>query len=166
MKAMTTTAIKTTTKNDLAESTREAMIEMLQQSTAEAVDLQTQAKLAHWNVKGPNFIALHELFDQAAGDVRNFSDDLAERLVQLGGLVEGNVQTVAKTTNLPVYSTEIQSGKDHVDAFSSALATFGAHVRANIDRADQAGDMDTADLFTEVSRGVDKLLWFVEAHNQ
>jgi len=163
---MTKTAIKNTTKNDLAESAREAMIELLQQSTAEAVDLQTQAKLAHWNVKGENFIALHKLFDDATDEIRNFSDELAERLVQLGGLVEGNVQTIAKTTNLPTYSTEIQAGKDHVDAFSSALATFGAHVRANIDKADQAGDMDTADLFTEVSRGIDKLLWFVEAHNQ
>ena len=163
---MTTTAIKNTTKNDLAESTRETVIALLQQSTAEAVDLQTQAKLAHWNVKGPNFIALHELFDQATDDIRNFSDELAERLVQLGGLVEGNVQAIAQATNLPVYSTEIQSGADHVDAFSSALATFGAHVRANIDRADEAGDQDTADLFTEVSRGIDKLLWFVESHNQ
>lgn len=163
---MTKTAIKNTTKNDLAESTREAMIELLQQSTAEAVDLQTQAKLAHWNVKGENFIALHKLFDDATDEIRNFSDELAERLVQLGGLVEGNVQTIAKATNLPTYSTEIQAGKEHVDAFSSALATFGAHVRANIDKADQAGDMDTSDIFTEVSRGIDKLLWFVEAHNQ
>jgi starvation-inducible DNA-binding protein len=128
--------------------------------------LQIQAKLAHWNVKGANFIALHELFDQATNEIGNFSDELAERLVQLGGCVEGNVQNITKVTNLPEYSTQIQAGKDHVDALSSALAAFGAHVRANIDKADASGDMDTADLFTEVSRGIDKLLWFVEAHNQ
>jgi starvation-inducible DNA-binding protein len=154
------------TKNDLPAATREVMIGLLQQSTIEAVDLKIQAKLAHWNVKGPSFIALHELFDRAANDIGVFTDDLAERLVQLGGLVEGNVQTVGSRTTLPAYSMSISDGRDHVEAFSSALSSFGTTIRKSIDLASKAGDQGTADLFTEVSRGIDKLLWFVEAHNQ
>ncbi len=154
------------TKNDLPAATRELMIGLLQQSTIEAVDLKIQAKLAHWNVKGANFIALHELFDRAANDIGVFTDDLAERVVQLGGLVEGNVQTVGSRTTLPAYSLSISDGRDHVEAFSSALSSFGTTIRKSIDLASEAGDQGTADLFTEVSRGIDKLLWFVEAHNQ
>ena len=154
------------TKNDLPESTRGDVIALLQEALAGALDLRMQSKQAHWNVKGPSFIALHELFDTAADEAATYSDDLAERIVQLGGVADGTVQTVAKTTKLPAYSTEIRSGKEHVDAYSTALAAFGKKIRAAIDTADKAGDMNTADLFTEISRGVDKMLWFVEAHNQ
>lgn len=161
----TTTIKQNQTKNDLPTTTREVMIGLLQQSTIEAIDLKIQAKLAHWNVKGPSFIALHELFDRAGSDIGVFTDDLAERLVQLGGLVEGNVQTVGSRTTLPAYSPSIRDGRDHVEAFSSALSSFGATIRKSIDAASEVGDQGTADLFTEVSRGIDKLLWFVEAHN-
>ncbi len=154
------------TKNDLPENTRLEVISVLQQALVSAIDLRMQAKQAHWNVKGPSFIALHQLFDQAADEAVVYSDDLAERIVQLGGVADGTAQNVASSTALSPYSTEIRSGKEHVDAYSAALATFGKKVRAAIDSADKAGDMDTADLFTGISRGVDKMLWFVEAHNQ
>ncbi len=154
------------TKNDLPENTRAEMIALLQKALVGALDLRMQSKQAHWNVKGPSFIALHELFDTAAAEADVYSDDLAERIVQLGGVADGTAQTVAKTTKLPIYSTEIRSGKEHVDAYSSALAAFGKMVRNAIDASDKAGDADTADLFTGISRGVDKMLWFVEAHNQ
>lgn len=154
------------TKNDLPENVRSEMIALLQQALAASMDLRMQSKQAHWNVKGPSFIALHQLFDTAADEADVYSDDLAERLVQLGGVADGTRGTIAATSKLPAYSTEIRSGKEHVDAYSTALATFGKMVRAAIDTSEKAGDADTADLFTGISRGVDKMLWFVEAHNQ
>jgi starvation-inducible DNA-binding protein len=154
------------TRNDLREKTRRAMIELLNQQLADALDLGLQAKQAHWNVKGPNFIALHELFDKVAEELEEFTDDIAERAVELGGIALGTVQIVAKHSRLAPYPLDLASGKGHVAALSGALARFGKAVRAAIDIATKAGDADTADLFTGVSRGVDKLLWMVEAHSQ
>ena len=154
------------TQNSLPETLRRQMIDLLNQQLADVLDLGLQAKQAHWNVKGPNFIGLHELFDKVAEQLEEFTDDIAERAVELGGVALGTIQVVAKDSRLPAYSLEVSSGLAHVTALSSALAQFGASARAAIDTAATAGDADTADLFTEVSRGVDKLLWFVEAHAQ
>jgi starvation-inducible DNA-binding protein len=154
------------TRNSLREKTRRAMIDLLNQQLATALDLGLQAKQAHWNVKGPHFIGLHELFDKVAEELGDFADDLAERAVELGGVALGTVQIVAKNSSLAGYPLNLVSGKQHVAAVSSALAEFGASARAAIDASAKAGDADTADLFTEVSRGVDKLLWLVEAHVQ
>ncbi len=154
------------TKIDIKKETREQMIELLNARLADAIDLKSQAKQAHWNVKGMSFIALHELFDQVATEVDTHSDTIAERVTILGGTAEGTVRVAAEKSSLSQYPMEITDGRDHVDALSSALAEFGKRVRANIDDADEAGDKDTADLFTGVSREIDKLLWFVEAHIQ
>ena len=154
------------TQNDLAEKVRRGAIELLNQQLADALDLSLQAKQAHWNVKGPNFIALHELFDEVVKEVGEHADDLAERAVELGGTALGTARIVAKTSRLSEYPLDISSGREHVLALSGALARFGASARAAIDAADALGDADTTDLFTEVSRGVDKWLWFVEAHLQ
>ncbi len=154
------------TKNDLREKTRRAMIELLNQQLADVLDLGLQAKQAHWNVKGPNFIGLHELFDKVAEELEEFTDDIAERAVELGGVALGTVQVVSNNSRLKAYPLGLASGREHVAALSNALAKFGATARDAIDIAAKAGDADTADLFTEVSRGVDKLLWFVEAHAQ
>ncbi len=154
------------TKIDLPEDKRKSLIELLNVRLVEALDLRMQAKQAHWNVKGPSFIALHELFDDVADNLAEFSDTIAERAVILGGVAEGRVGDVAKNSKLPEYPLNIKDGRDHVDALSTSLAAFGKSVRASIKQAEELGDMDTADLFTEVSRGVDKYLWFVEAHLQ
>jgi starvation-inducible DNA-binding protein len=153
----------TPTKIDLSEKTRAAVMELLAARLADAVDLQSQTKQAHWNVKGPSFIALHELFDKVNEDVEEYVDLFAERIVQLGGYADGSVRTAAMRSSLVEYP-RVQTGRGNVDALSTALAAFGKAVRANIDQADGAGDKDTADVFTEVSRGVDKWLWFVESH--
>src|SRR5262245_16332259 len=153
------------TKNDLPETTRVKMIELLNARLADCIDLQTQTKQAHWNVKGPSFIALHELFDKVNEDVEEYVDLLAERIVQLGGYADGGVRTAARHSKLAEYPRAV-GGRDHADALSSALSAFGKSVRAAIEAVDTAGDKDTADLFTEISRGVDKWLWFVESHLQ
>jgi starvation-inducible DNA-binding protein len=154
------------TRNDLGEPTRRAVIELLNRQLADVIDLGLQAKQAHWNVKGPHFIGLHELFDKVAEEVEEFTDEIAERAVELGGIALGTVEVVGKNSRLPAYPLEIASGKQHAAALAKTLAAFGATVRRGIDTAAKAGDADTADLFTEVSRGVDKLLWMVEAHGQ
>ena len=154
------------TKNDLPEATRVKAVELLNARLADCTDLQTQTKQAHWNVKGPNFIALHELFDEINGEVEDYVDDIAERAVQLGGVAEGTARMVAKRSSLPEYPLNAVDGRSHVEALSSALAAFGKLARKAIDQANDFGDLDTADLFTEVSRGIDKWLWFVEAHLQ
>ena len=154
------------TKNDLPETTRRQMIDLCNARLADAIDLQTQTKQAHWNVKGPDFIALHELFDKVNGDVEDYVDLLAERAVQLGGTVEGTARSVAKRTTLPEYPVKGGSGRQHVDALSSALAAFGKLMRGAIEESQRVNDQDTNDIFIEISRGTDKWLWMVEAHLQ
>ena len=154
------------TKIDISKDKREKLVEMLNSRLADATDLKSQAKQAHWNVKGMSFIALHELFDQVATNVEGYVDIIAERVTTLGGTAMGTVRVAAQKSTLQQYPLEITDGADHVDALSTALADFGKKVRANIDEADELGDMDTADIFTEISRGIDKDLWFVEAHIQ
>jgi starvation-inducible DNA-binding protein len=117
-------------------------------------------------VKGPHFIGLHELFDKVAEELEDYTDNIAERAVELGGVALGTIQVVSKNSRLKPYRLDLTTGKEHVAALSSALAKFGAAVRVAIDTSTRAGDADTADLFTEVSRGVDKLTWMVEAHGQ
>lgn len=154
------------TANDLAPSRRAALITVLNQRLADAVDLQTQMKQAHWNVKGPHFIGLHELFDKIDEEVEGYVDLIAERIVQLGGIAFGTARCAAANSQLEEYPLDIAGGRLHVEAVSRALAEFGEAVRKTIDETDGLGDADGADIFTEISRGVDKYLWFVEAHIQ
>src|SRR5437660_8882647 len=152
------------TKNDLPEAIRRKMIELCNARLAEAIDLQTQTKQAHWNVRGANFIALHKLFDEVNSDVEDYVDLIAERAVQLGGSVEGTARSVAKRSTLTEYPLKSGTGRQHVDALSSALAAFGKLIRSAIEESDRADDKDTNDIFIEISRGIDKWLWMVEAH--
>jgi starvation-inducible DNA-binding protein len=117
-------------------------------------------------VKGPNFFSLHELFDKVAEELEGFADEIAERAVALGGTALGTLRLAAANSRLSEYPADLSAGSGHVEALSSALAAFGKSLREAIDAASKAGDTDTSDLFTEVSRSVDKLLWFVEAHDQ
>lgn len=152
------------TRNDLPDNTRKAMIALLNARLADAIDLRLAVKQAHWNVKGPNFIALHELFDQIQGRVDTFVDDIAERAVTLAGIAEGTAQVAVKSSTLAPYPVNLTDEKEHLKAVADRIAAFGKNVRAAIDTADEAGDKDTADLFTGVSRQMDKDLWFIEAH--
>ena len=154
------------TKNDVPEGVRTKTVDLLNARLADAIDLQTQTKQAHWNVKGPSFIALHKLFDEVNEDVEDYVDLIAERAVQLGGVAQGTARMAAKRSSLAEYPVSAVDGRSHVEALSSALAAFGKSARRAIGEADDLGDLDTADLFTEISRGTDKWLWFVEAHLQ
>lgn len=140
------------------------MVDLLNASLADAVDLWSQAKQAHWNIKGPSFIAIHELFDKVAEAADGFADELAERAVALGGTANGTVAVSAKASRLDKFPDGLATQEEFVTSLADAMALFGKHVRAAIDTATEAGDAGTADLFTGVSRESDKLLWFVESH--
>jgi starvation-inducible DNA-binding protein len=154
------------TKNDLPADARARIADLLNRRLADCIDLQTQCKQAHWNVKGRSFIGLHKLFDDINTDVEEYVDLLAERVVQLGGVAEGTARCVAERSTLREYPLEISTGPEHVDALSTALGSFGRLCREAIDQLDDLGDADGADILTEISRGIDKWLWFVEAHQQ
>lgn len=154
------------TENDLPKAARTELIGLLNQRLADVIDLQLQLKQAHWNVKGPHFIGLHELFDKISEEIEEYVDMIAERVVQLGGIAEGTVRVAASRSRLDEYPLAIAEGSAHVEAVARALSTFGREARMSIDEAAGFEDADTADLFTEVSRGIDKALWFVEAHSQ
>jgi len=152
------------TRNDLPANARVEVTELLNARLADAIDLGAQSKYAHWNVKGPNFIALHELFDKVAESVEEQIDTIAERITALGGRASGTIAQVARRSSLKPYPEDIAEGLAHVDALSAVLADYAAKTRAAIETADRIGDADTADLFTGISREADKYLWFLEAH--
>ena len=148
----------------IKDNTRASMIILLNQLLADSIDLKLAFKQAHWNLQGPQFIALHELFDQVAARIEDHADTIAERVVQLGGIAAGTTQAVTAKTSLPAYPAEATGQQEHLEALSQRLAAFGAASRAAIDEADGAGDADTADIMTGVSRAIDKDAWFVGAH--
>ena len=154
------------TKNDLPPSTRAEVIALLSQHLADCIDLQTMCKQAHWNVKGPSFYQLHLLFDEVSAAVTEYVDLIAERIVQLGGVAEGTARVVAERSAMRDYPLTLSTGEQHVAALSDALAQFGHTARSGIEKVEDLEDAGSVDLLTEVSRGIDKWLWFVEAHQQ
>ncbi len=154
------------TRNDLPVKTRTQAIDILNARLAEAIDLGLQVKHAHWNVKGLYFISLHDLFDKIAENVEEHVDTLAERITALGGTAYGTLASVVRGSRLAAYPAEMTDGLAHVEALAQALADFGKKVRKGIGDADNLEDVDTADLFTQLSRDTDKSLWLLEAHLQ
>jgi len=152
------------TRNTLSENARTMSVELLNKHLAASIDLEGQVKQAHWNVRGPNFIALHKLFDTVAAAVSTYSDQIAERTGGLGGTAEGTVQVAAAHSFLVPYDLGVDDGTRHVFAVAGSLAAFGESSRAAISVASAQGDLETADLFTEVARGIDQQLWLVESH--
>lgn len=154
------------TRIDLPEKTRRKLADLLNARLADAIDLKMAAKHAHWNVKGPRFFALHELFDQIAGALDEPIDEMAERITTLGGAAEGTLALVSRRSSLDPYPAGIASGMDHVEALAAACAAFAAGVRKAIGEAEKMGDDGTADLLTGLSQEADKQLWLLEAHLQ
>jgi starvation-inducible DNA-binding protein len=152
------------TRNDLSQDIRTQVVELLNARLADAIDLGTQVKHAHWNVKGANFIALHELFDKIAEGVEDQIDTIAERVTALGGTARGTLVAVSRRTSLKPYPEEISAGLGHVEALASVFADFGRKVRTAIEESAKLSDAATSDLFTGISRETDKSLWFLEAH--
>lgn len=153
-----------TSRIDLSEHVRKQASALLQARLSDALDLEAQTKQAHWNVKGPHFLQLHQLFDSVHDEVEQFVDLLAERITTLGHVADGRVTTTASATTLYGYPLEATGGEAHLKALAGSLGAFGKAVRDGIGQAETIGDADTADLFTQISRETDKQLWFLEAH--
>jgi starvation-inducible DNA-binding protein len=145
---------------------RDQLVVLLNQHLADTLDLHTQAKQAHWNVKGKDFYQLHQLFDEIAAELAGFVDLLAERVTSLGGYATGTARMAAEQTALPEYPSEAIDGMEHVAALVERFGLYTSRIRAGIDDAVKRGDQATADLYTEIARAADKRLWFLEAHLQ
>ncbi|NJM99714.1 MAG: DNA starvation/stationary phase protection protein Dps [Phormidesmis sp. RL_2_1] len=152
------------TRIDLPLETRQSVADMLNTTLAATTDLRTQTKQAHWNVKGKDFYQLHLLFDEMAGELEAFSDMVAERVTALAGTAMGTVRVAASRSILPEYDFDAVGGMEHVAALADRYAAYAKHLRTSIDQADELGDQDTNDLYVEISRTIDKRLWFLEAH--
>lgn len=152
---------------DIPERNRTQLVALLNQSLANASDLDSQCKQAHWNVKGKDFYQLHLLFDELATEMEDYADMLAERITALGGMAQGTIRMAAKATELPEFPTDIFDGMDFVVALAERFAQFGGECRELISKTDEdLDDAATADLYTEIARGIDKRLYFLEAHIQ
>ena len=162
----TKTKLHFETRNDLEADIRQAMVDLLNEQLADTFDLFSQTKQAHWNVKGPQFYQLHELYDELAAELLTYVDKIAERATALGGLAFGTVQMAAGATRLDDYPEDAVASLVTVRTLADRFAALAASTREAIATADDNDDMDTADLFTEVSRFLDKSLWFLEAHLQ
>lgn len=152
------------THNTLSENIRTQSVELLNKHLAAAIDLHAQMKQAHWNVRGPGFIGIHELFDKVSEAVEIYSDMIAERAGGLGGTAFGTIQVAAERSFLVPYPLGVADTQQHIFAVAGALAAFGQSVREAVNTATTIGDADTADILTEISRGIDQQLWFVESH--
>jgi starvation-inducible DNA-binding protein len=152
------------TRIDIAEDIREQVNSLLNQSLAATLDLKTQTKQAHWNVKGTDFYQLHQLFDEMSGELEEYVDLVAERITALGGTALGTARMAAATSILPEYPLDAVGGIDHITALADRYAMYGKHLREGIETTAELGDADTSDLYTEISRTIDKRLWFLEAH--
>ena len=162
-----TTSAKTSfypTRIDLPLDTRQPVVDMLNNTLAATTDLRTQTKQAHWNVKGKDFYQLHLLFDEMAGELEEYADMVAERVTALAGTAMGTVRVAASNSILPEYDFDAVGGMEHVAALADRYAAYAKHLREGIGRSSELGDEDTSDLYTEISRTIDKRLWFLEAH--
>lgn len=160
----TTRTFKTSV--DIPSGDRAKVNAILNQSLADAFDFMSQAKQAHWNVKGNDFYQLHKLFDELAGEAEEWVDMLAERVTALGGYATGTVRMSAASSRLPEFPTSTTGSMEHVQVVAERLAAYTNAAREAIDQTDKLGDANTADLFTEISRCADKYLYFLEAHLQ
>jgi starvation-inducible DNA-binding protein len=148
----------------LESQTQQQMVDLLNARLADGLDLKLAVKQAHWNLKGRGYIGVHELLDEVAARLEEFNDTMAERAVIMGGFAKGTSQVVTEHTSLPAYPVEMTDVQEHIAALVERFKEYGGRIREAIEAADEAGDEDTADLFTEVSRGVDKDAWFIGAN--
>lgn len=154
---------KTATRNDLNDNAKKTSIDVLSACLADSIDLYNATRHAHWNVKGPQFHSLHTMFEEFYTQLATDIDEMAERLVQLGGTAMGTTQSVGGKTRLPPYPTAIRQGMEHLTALIDRYSAVGKELREGISATEEAGDADTADILTGISQNIDKALWMMEA---
>ena len=147
----------------LSESARQSIVDQLNARLADGLDLHSQIKVAHWNIKGPQFAALHPLFETFALALANFNDSIAERAVTLGGKAYGTVRHVAKASRISDYPQETTRDLEHVRLLAERFESYLAELRASRTVAESQADTDTVDLFTTVVTEFEKSAWFLRA---
>ena len=150
----------------LDDQVRHKMVDLLNDTLSDTIALTLAVKQAHWNLKGPGFIGVHELLDEVAERLRDGADLMAERVAILGGLARGTLEDAAQNSDIAPYPAEAVDIEEHIDALVERFTTFGDKLRQAIETAADAGDPDTEDLLTEVSRNVDKDAWFIGSNKK
>ena len=156
--------LKFPSRIDLPEESRSRLVDVLNQNLANTITLSLQVKQAHWNVRGQNFQFVHELFDNILVNLREHSDEMAERAAMMGGVPVGTAREIARATSIDEYDFGAVSAMQHIHALSERYAVHASEVRKAIGVASEVGDPATEDLFTAVLRVVEKDLWFLESH--
>jgi starvation-inducible DNA-binding protein len=151
-------------RSDMPSEIRLYVIQLLNQTLACTVDLRSQVKQACWNVKGHDFSQLHALFATMTTELDAYTDLVAERIVVLGGVARGTARTATARSTLPEYPDAIMDGSAHVRALAERVAPYATALRDNITLAADVEDAGSAAIYTDISRGVDKQLWVLNAH--
>ena len=154
------------TRIDIPQRIRIKLGEALNQILVDTIDLKMQFKQAQWNIKGENFYQLYQLFGEIAVKLEVYIDLLAERATALGLVAVGTVRNSAEMSRIPEYSLKVSDGQDHLTELADRLAIYAKFVRTAIAQTSDLKDIGTSDIYTEISRTVDKYLWFLEAHLQ
>ncbi|MEO8316966.1 MAG: DNA starvation/stationary phase protection protein Dps [Bradyrhizobium sp.] len=150
--------------NDLDSNTKASVGALLNARLVDAIDLALATKQAHWNLRGRQFIAVHEMLDGFRTEIDAHVDTLAERVVQLGGTALGTAEAVVRDSELRTYPSDLVLVEEHIFALTERYGHLANSTRAAIESANELGDNNTADIFTAFSRSLDKALWFLEAH--
>ncbi len=151
---------------NLPDTAKRELTASLNVALATALDLQLQVKQAHWNVKGPQFFARHELFDRLAEGLRAAADNFAERASALGGYARGTTRQSAANSVLPEYDLDASDGRRHIQVLAERFGKYDELLREAIADAEKLRDPATADLFTEALRQAELDMWFLESHLQ
>jgi starvation-inducible DNA-binding protein len=148
------------------EGSLDDLVDMLNQSLADTLDLAYQTKQAHWNVKGPNFYSLHLLFDSLYGQLSAYVDAFAERAVTLGGHAYGTIRVAASSTGLEEYPLDAKKGSSHVDALVDRYGAYTSRLRHALRQSEKHGDRDSADLYIKATSAMDKAIWMLTSHQE
>jgi starvation-inducible DNA-binding protein len=148
----------------LTDEQKKKTVAVMQERLAESLDMYSQAKFAHWNVKGYNFYQLHLVFDSVADHIFPQIDAIAERITQLGGVANGTVRQAANGSLIPEYNITLIAGMDHVNALADALGCYCQALREASDKIDEIGDEPSSDFFKQLVVEAEEQLYFLESH--
>lgn len=152
------------TLNELPAPTRSEVTGMLSRLLVETLDVALCARHAHWNVRGPDFLLLHDLMDHIGTELDDQADRLAKRIRALGGTVRGTAHTIATESSFKPYPVEVAEGQDHLEALALRLGLLSAEARLSIYECSGGLDPVTADVLVRVNSAIDDVLWSVESH--
>lgn len=148
----------------LEDDVKQKVVDVMNVRLGAALDMYSQAKFAHWNVKGLNFYQLHLVFDATAKVIFKQIDPIAERITQLGGVANGTVRQSAAGSPIPAYNVNAVTGPEHLNALADALGVYCKELREASDDIEEIGDDPSADFFKQLVIEAEEELYFLESH--